>query len=84
MSLHTCVCLLVCVCLHVGLCDIKLYNNWLYLRTNVAILDITFILIIVNQIYFYIIREAVQTVGTELAKYIVRCVIYCLHKVVSE
>ena len=46
--IHVYVCL--CVCLHDGLCDIKFYINWLNLRTNVAILDITFILIIVNQI----------------------------------
>ena len=46
--IHVHVCL--CVCLQGGLCDIEFYINWLYLRTNVAILDITFILIIVNQI----------------------------------
>ena len=40
----------LCVCLHEGLCNIEFYINWLYLRTNIAILDITFILIIVNQI----------------------------------
>ena len=48
LCIHVYVCL--CVCLHDGMCDIKLYINWLYLRTNVAMLDITFILIIVNQI----------------------------------
>ena len=48
LCIHVYVCL--CVCLHDGLCDIKFYINWLYLRTNVAILDITFTLIIVNQI----------------------------------
>ena len=36
----------VCVCLH----HIEFYINLLYLRTNVAILDITLILISVNQI----------------------------------
>ena len=46
IQVHVC----LCVCLHGGLCDIKIYFNWLYLRTNVAILYITFILIIVNQI----------------------------------
>ena len=48
VCIHVHVCL--CVCLHGGLCDIELYFNWLYLRTNVAILYITFILIIVHQI----------------------------------
>ena len=48
VCIHVHVCL--CVCLHGGLCDIECYINWLYLRTNVAILDVTFILIIVNQI----------------------------------
>ena len=39
LCIHVYVCL--CVCLNDGLCDIKFYINWLYLRTNVAILDIT-------------------------------------------
>ena len=46
-SVFACVCLLVCM-FHKGLCDIAFF--WLYLRTYVAILDITFILIIVNEI----------------------------------
>ena len=51
VCIHVHVCL--CVSLHGGLCDIEFYINWLYLRTNVAILDNTFILLIVNQILFY-------------------------------
>ena len=55
IRVHVC----LCVCLHGGLCDIEFYFKWLYLRTNIAILYITFIMIIVNQIFFCIIREAV-------------------------
>ena len=52
MCVSVCIHVHVClsVCLHGGLCDIEFYINWLYLRTNVAILDITFFLIIVNNI----------------------------------